>query len=565
MKTMLKSVAFLGAAIVVVAVTGYLWRYELARWYFDLPAFETPSVDRATVEVEMRDGQLLETHVYRPAGDDAWPTVLIRDPYATGEVLCGLLSRYGYACVHQDVRGRYGSAEGEWYPVVHERDDGIDTLTWLTQRPWQDGNIATLGSSYVGLVQWAMIDEMPDEVKTVIADVSHGDWYGIVQRHGHFVQGVMSDWAIGLHESDATLEEVAAHRPAADVNEHFLKGEGRWFEDYVTNPQKSAPYWSSDVYTRIRNAHRRVRIPILMSAAWHDFFLEGQLQVFEELPSRDRSVLTIRNGSHVDGGPLEDTATRLRRSFLFVLDWFGLHLKGRESASVPEAGYLLQTNAHVARTHYRNWPEPTDRAELFLTALPHSKSCDGGKLASEPSTAGESVSYTYDPEDPVPSRGGSYHFGVGVVEQGAENCSREDVLSFESAAFDEGATIAGSVTIALDVESDAEDSAFTVKLQEKLADGQVLNIRDDITSLGFRNTDEPQGRYEPGSVVPLTFELVPIVWEVRPGSSLRLDVSSSNYPIYNAHPNVRGPWASIVDSKKATQTLKSGRLSIPLR
>jgi predicted acyl esterase len=45
---------------------------------------------------------------------------------------------------------------------------------------------------------------------------------------------------------------------------------------------------------------------------------------------------------------------------------------------------------------------------------------------------------------------------------------------------------------------------------------------------------------------------------VQPGSRLRLDVSSSNFPAYHAHPNRAGVWALQTDAVPARQTLHVG-------
>lgn len=564
LKRSLQVILGLLVVIAVVGVVAYGQRYELGRWYFDLPPFEAAPGDVATYEVGMRDGTSLVTDVHLPKGDGPWPTILIRDPYAAGPIFCGVLVRYGYACVKQDTRGRSRSP-GEWYPVIHERSDGLDTFAWILEQPWQDGNLATLGSSYVGFVQWSMVDEMPDEVKTIVADVSHGDWYEIVQRHGHFAQGVMTTWALGLHESEATVEEMAAHRPAVEGDLQHLKGDARWYRDYLTNPEKSGAYWSAPSYALPRDAHKSAHMPVLMSAGWHDFFLEGQLSAFEELPRREESLFIIRNGSHADRGDVGNPTEGIRRYVTLLLQWLAHHLKGTSPDALPRPGYVLQSNRDGRLETFETWPAPRATVELFLDALEAARSCDGGRFAEQAPVNPAAASYVYDPSNPVPSKGGSYIlFGPGVVEQGSENCSREDVLSFASAPFHDGLTIDGSVTVAIQVASDADDSAFTVKLQEKLADGRVVNIRDDITSLRFRNGDLA-GTYEPGSTIELVFDLVPIWWQLRPGSSLRLDVSSSNYPIYNAHPNVAEPWATTTESRAAEQSLFGGRVSIPIR
>ncbi|MEH6582933.1 MAG: CocE/NonD family hydrolase [Halioglobus sp.] len=188
MKNIAKIPTLLGFSIVCVIVAAYYKPETAIRVILGLPSFEMELGNSSSLQLEMHDGVRLNTNIYLPHGEGPWPAILIRDPYDYFALLCKMLSRYGYACVHQDVRGRYDST-GDWYPVINERQDGLDTLDWLVKQEWQNDNIATLGASYVGLVQWAMIDEMPEQVKTVVADFSHGDWYEIVQKNGHFVKG----------------------------------------------------------------------------------------------------------------------------------------------------------------------------------------------------------------------------------------------------------------------------------------------------------------------------------------------------------------------------------------
>ncbi len=118
---------------------------------FTLPRKELPSAipgryPRVHVLVDervpMRDGVTLATDVYLPAGADgrpvseSLPAILIRMPYGIREPYAYMpaVGRYwarrGYACVVQDVRGKYGS-EGEWDPFRHEVDDGYDAIEWV--------------------------------------------------------------------------------------------------------------------------------------------------------------------------------------------------------------------------------------------------------------------------------------------------------------------------------------------------------------------------------------------------------------------------------------------------
>lgn len=562
---MKKALKILGIAILLLLSAGllvYLNSAAVIRWVLELPPYESERREGETVAVQMRDGTSLETHIFKPEGQGPWPVVLIRDPYSANSITCKLLARYNYACVHQDTRGRFGS-EGQWYPVINERNDGLDTLDWLVSQPWQNGYIATMGGSYVGLVQWAMIDALPAEVKTVVADVSHGDWYAIMNRGGHFAQGVATAWALGFYNPDVSLQEMAERRPMVEASADILGEEGSWYTDYVQNPAKSSDYWQSTVYKRVRDAHLHSTIPVLMTAGWHDFFVGGQLKVFEALPRRADSLLAIRNGGHGPtsvGGAIDSVGFAMR----LTLAWLGKHLKSDGVSDLIAPGYLLQSNTTGKYQHFDSWPQANSQVTYQLDALQQSTACDGGNLALEKTQPRESVSYVYDPLQPVPSLGGSYQFGESVVEQGSENCARQDVLSFESPVFDTPETILGAIKIQLQVASDAADSAFTVKLQEKFADGRVLNIRDDITSLSFRNGASSRAEYQAGASVELVFDLTPIKWTLSAGSSLRLDVSSSNFPFYNAHPNTVNHWFASTETKKATQTLFAGKLVIPL-
>jgi len=73
------------------------------------------------------------------------------------------------------------------------------------------------------------------------------------------------------------------------------------------------------------------------------------------------------------------------------------------------------------------------------------------------------------------------------AEQKNDLCSRPDVLSFVSASFEKAPLVSGSIKVRLQVSSDAPDTAFAVKLSEQFADGRVLLIRDDISTLSLRN------------------------------------------------------------------------------
>src|SRR6476619_7679986 len=112
------------------------------------------SVTRLDDQVStMRDGIRLGADVYLPAGLGAVPAIMLRVPYGrrtadmSFDVQAEFFARKGYACVIQDVRGKF-SSEGTFDPGVGEVDDGFDSVAWAVEQPWCDGRVGLWGESY---------------------------------------------------------------------------------------------------------------------------------------------------------------------------------------------------------------------------------------------------------------------------------------------------------------------------------------------------------------------------------------------------------------------------------
>ena len=194
-----------------------------------------------------------------------------------------------------------------------------------------------------------------------------------------------------------------------------------------------------------------------------------------------------------------------------------------------------------------------------------------GQLRAGAEAEGE-VSYIYDPADPVPSHGAESCFKqireIGSLYQ-PECGYRKDVVSFVSGVYEKPLCILGSMEVRLFVSSDAEDTAFTAKIMEVFADGRCVNIRGSITTLAYRNGSAVRQTYEPGRVEEICIVMWPIAWQTHPGSRIRVDISSSDFPQYAAHSNYPGVWSLQEKTKPALQTVYTGdrydsRVILPL-
>jgi uncharacterized protein len=137
------------------------------------------------VMVPMRDGVALATDLWLP-DDGPSPVLLVRLPYGKdlipGDItwptqpnILALLEA-GYAVVWQDCRGTFRSG-GDFDPMVNEPHDGADTIAWLLEQPWCDGNIGSYGHSYLGMAQWGSAAESPSGLKAIVPTETSTDYY----------------------------------------------------------------------------------------------------------------------------------------------------------------------------------------------------------------------------------------------------------------------------------------------------------------------------------------------------------------------------------------------------
>jgi len=523
------------------------------------------------VMVRMRDGVELSTEVFLPEGQGPWPVILVRDPYSFAKYIsCAVFVRYDYACVYQEVRGR-GPSQGTWYPFTDERRDGLDTIAWILEQPWQNGRLALQGGSYLGVVQWAVAGDLPPQVKTFVPTVAHGDVYELTYHNGMFNEGVTGVWLHSqfqpimrmLSAGERWRAEIAGRFPALGVDRSDFGAAWTPYRDYLMHSDKDDPYWQSPEYVALRQAHRNVHVPVFMIGYASDFFLPGMLQTYEELPTRDQSAFVIGPGNH-GGQPDPEVEGSYTRDYADTLAWFDHHLR---DAPLPEhlrPGVNVFVHGANSWHHFERWPQQSRSLTYQLDNLSNAQQCDGGALTEAPASE-QAARYVYDPRNPVPTRGGAFLLLSDTVEeQGNDICERADVLSFSSAPLSADMLVNGGMRIRLRVSSDAEDTAFSVKLSEHLKGGRVYNIRDDISTLSMRNGARHRTAYVPGEQVEVVFDLTPIMWRLREGSRLRLDISSSSAPAFFPHPNRAGLWSEVADPVVAQQTIFGGSLEIPV-
>ncbi|HKV55573.1 MAG TPA: CocE/NonD family hydrolase [Candidatus Binataceae bacterium] len=482
----------------------------------------------------------------------------------------------GYVVVVQDTRGRHAS-EGEFVPFVHEANDGYDTIEWAAALPWADGKVGTVGQSYLGLVQYLAAPLRPPHLEAmspVSGPVSYFE--NFAYRHGAFEPAwVLCYFAFmardtmmrkGVYEAErpkldsfvsypdipmAPLKrDVYRHLPLSDWGER-LKAGAPYLADYLRHSSYDSFWAEHDLRTRFGD----VDVPMLHVGSWYDVFQYDTLTMFEGIRKGARSeparrgqrllmgpwahllpysVPTSKGAGEADFGPdaqIELHALQLR--------WFDHFLKGVANGVLDEAPVRLFVMGENRWRDESEWPLARTRyTDLFIGSGGHANSLAGdGKLSWSAPGGEDADSYTYDPNDPVPTRGGNT-LGIrcGVYDQ-SEVERRNDVLVYTSDVLAADLEVTGPIELRLFAASSAPDTDFTAKLVDLRPDNYAANIAGGIVRARFRESLSNPSLLKPGEVNEFKIDLWSTSHVFKAGHRIRLEVSSSNFPHFDRNPN----------------------------
>jgi uncharacterized protein len=163
--------------------------------------------------------------------------------------------------------------------------------------------------------------------------------------------------------------------------------------------------------------------------------------------------------------------------------------------------------------------------------------------------------YIYDPNDPVPTRGGTtLGLALGVFDQSKIE-EREDVLIYTGEVLTSDMEVTGPVRLTLFAASSAPDTDFTAKLIDVRPDGYAQNIVEGVLRARFRESLTAPTLITPEKVYEYTIDLWATSHVFKAGHRLRLEVSSSNFPRYDRNPNTGHEFGVDDELRTAQQTI----------
>jgi uncharacterized protein len=489
-----------------------------------LLALPRPSTDYTVsrgLRAPMRDGvELLADH-YRPTGTSRG-TVLVRGPYGRAAPFSTFFARAyaarGYDVVLQSVRGTYGSG-GTFEPMVHEVDDGADTVAWLRKQPWFGGRFATIGLSYLGFTQWALLVDPPPELVAAVVLVGPHDFYLAAHGTGAFTLEDFLGWSemVSVQErygpvrgllrtatSPRRLRAAMHGLPLVRAGEDLLAGGAPWYRDWASRRHADDPFWDP---MRLEAALEKVTVPVHLIGGWQDIFLRQTLEQYDRLHRREVDVaLTVGPWTHV--GTLRDGGGVVTRE---TLGWLDEHLDGTGRRTRPHPVRVHVTGGGGWRA-LPAWPPPAAEQVLYLRP--------GGLLGpGAPAADAPEVTFTYDPADPTPTVGGRLLSPSAGVRDDSALAGRSDVRTFTGPPLPAPVEVVGVPVLELAHASDNPYVDVFARISELDPKGRSHNVCD-----GFVRLDPTA----PAGVLRLRMDAT--AHRFRAGNRIRLLVGGGSLP-----------------------------------
>jgi putative CocE/NonD family hydrolase len=508
---------------------------------------------------------------------------------------------HDYAVVWEYERGRFFS-EGTYTYLVRTAEDGTDLIGWIAKQPWSNGKVGAIGCSSSAEEQHRLNAANIPGLAAVVPMASGAGIgrVGAYNEMGNFYRGGavhLTGWVgwyygvgsgnparpvfpptysradmIRIHDQWNLFPEIRINNTKVDsafstlpINQimNVLGAPPSDFDNFV-NRLPNDPRWKD---TEFGSAEDHNSAPALYINSWYDISIGPNVAMFEHAV-KNAATESARNDTRMiiaptlhcaQLGATEHTVVGERDMgdarldyIALVQDWFDHFVKGinNDVTKQPRVrAYMMGSNQW--RT-YDTWP-PKEAHEvtyyLDSDGGANTRFGDGRLTAGKPVKATEDR-FTYDPMTPVPTYGGgtwccySHSVFTAGEQAGAYDQSgiemRADVLVYTTPPLTQPVEVAGPIKVTLYLSSDRKDTDLTIKLLDVDASGHAYMLDETIQRVRWREGWDRPVFMQPGQVYKV--ELSPLTTSnaFLPGHRIRVEVSSSNFPLFERNLNTGG-------------------------
>ncbi len=489
--------------------------------------------------IPMKDGTRLAARVWMP--DDAEsapvPAILEYIPYRKRDITRvrdtiqhRWMAGHGYAAVRVDLRGS-GDSEGllaDEY-LAQELDDGEEVIAWIAEQPWCDGSVGMIGISWGGFNGLQLAARRPPALAAIITVCSTDDRYADdVHYMGGCLLGDNLSWASVMFAFNSLPPDPAV------VGEGWrdqwlarLEHAGLWLDTWLRHQHRD-DYWK---HGSVCEDYRDIAIPVMAVSGWADGYTNAVFRLLENLDVPRLGLVGPWSHKYPHQGVPGPAIGFLQES----KRWWDQWLKGEQTGIMDEPMlrvYLQDSVAPTTSYDHRpgrwvgeaTWPSPRIERRRWVLGGHWRLVAEGTEVRRRERTvqsplslglfAGKWCSYSATPDLPHDQR----------EEDGG-------ALVFESEPLTERMEILGSPVVELDIAADQPVAMVAVRLSDTAPDDKATRITYGLLNLTHRRSHEHPEPLEPGRHERVRVELNDIAHAFPAGHRLRLEISSSYWPL----------------------------------
>lgn len=450
--------------------------------------------------------------------------------------------RRGYVTVAVDVRGTGMSSGVTALIGAEEQAAYADTVDWVTQQPWFDGNLGLAGTSYLGIAALLTAEQQHPAVKAVFAEVPMGDAFrGTAVPGGMLNAYFINIWLTLTQNMSVSNEQAIKNNPQyaaqiEDANQDHIAANEAWYLPTINNSLNNEIGYATDdgdfwaIRSPIEKA-KDIKVPTFIVGGTNDIFQRCGPLLYEQLKNNVNTKLLVVPGAHIQA-ILNAMANHSQNwtggapgSEVLLLQWFDHYLKGMNTGveSMPNVTQYVQGyTGPMGGQRYAtatDWPHPkASPRRLYLHG--------DMSLSNEAPISNEPSHNIQEPAAPVVSINdgddGVKLSGTVTVKDGSD-CSNSAVqwslgmdgllalkpclsdntkvesgpntVVYETAPLSSDMYINGPMQAEIWMSATNSHAAIAVRIDDVGPGGSVTPISTGIQSAAYRAVDKSRSRY----------------------------------------------------------------------
>ncbi len=306
------------------------------------------------VPAPMRDGVRLALDIYRPAvGKGPWPAILAYSPFQKERFFESARPSFycpnGYVCVQVAERGS-GFNQGKFtFHGSVAAEDGYDIIEWIAAQPWCNGNVAMMGASGYGVMQWITAPLNPPHLKALVVLGTTDNYRGLCYPGGVLRRPFVLQLVSGLIMAAIWPGPVKGKEPPMNVIAEIF------------SHVEDGPFWWE--HGRGWRNIQKIKVPVLnlvqtpnrLHAIYH-------LRSYADIKSPKKLIITPWTNENYQPWIFETTSFNQ-----YILRWLDYWLKGIDTGIMDEPEVAIYDNGTGKWRYENEFPlKRTQWTKLYL-------------------------------------------------------------------------------------------------------------------------------------------------------------------------------------------------------